>query len=255
MSNLPSAIEYLPKKLRSKPLNVRIATLLDYVREKHYESLIQHPSGKWDPDSPAYNANKIIDELNGASYLKYLSDEESKVTMSRILSGLYKIKGTKRALSMILALVGVRGQVVDYFKLQRELRLDTQQSKIWVTGAEGELQPCEIMVTIEIEIQTRFSVSQETLLRDLVETFLWSCTKLAAFLVVRYLTDATMEDVETKEITNTVEVIKNDPMAPLYATYNSGISYTTSGAQHSGIASNAGIPDMYDTVKINTETG
>lgn len=255
MTNLPPASDYLPPKLRGKPLYVVVATLLDYIRSVHYETLIQHPSGKWDPDSPAYNANKIIDELNGASYLKYLSDEESKTTMSRLLTGLYRIKGTKRALNMILALVGVRGQVVDYFKLQRELRLDTQQSKIWMAGAEGELQPCEIMVTIEIDIETRFNVTQETLLRDLVETFLWSCAKLTAFLVVRYTTDLTMTTPISLRETPTIEVDFFDSMAPLYIKYNtSGAFYTTSAAVHSGAAADAGIPGMSDSVIINIET-
>lgn len=254
MSNLPPSLTYLPPKLRGKPLSVIVATILDYVRQTHYETLIQHPSGKWDPDSPNYNANKIIDELNGSSYLKYLSDEESKATMSRILTGLYKIKGTKRALSMILALVGVRGQVVDYFKLQRELRLNTEQSKIWMQGAEGELKPCEILVTIEIEIQTRFNVAQETLLRDLVESFLWSCSKLAAFLVVRYVTDLTVSELEEIEVTPHVEVEVVDAMSPLYVKYNTGVNYTTSGALHSGLASEAGIPDMFDSVVVHVET-
>jgi hypothetical protein len=255
MTNLPPALDYLPKKLRTKPLYVRIATLMDYIRQTHYEDLIKHPSGKWDPDSPNYNADKVIDELNGSSYLKYLQDGESKVILSRLLSGLYKMKGSKRALNMIMSLVGVKGTVIDYFKLERERALKTEQSKVWDAGPEGDLLPCEVLVTIDIDIQQRFSTTQETLLRDLVESYLWSCTSLAAFLVIRYYSDQTMPDLIETDVSNELGVLIYSPLSPNYANYG-GTShlYTISGTLHSGSSSGAGIPDMYDHVTTYIET-
>ncbi|AUR83139.1 hypothetical protein NVP1031O_157 [Vibrio phage 1.031.O._10N.261.46.F8] len=246
---LPNTSYYLPKGIRDLDLNARISVLLDYVRSEHHDSLISHPSGKWDASSPNYDANNIVEELDGQQYLKYIQSGEDLTSLSRMLTGLYNMKGSIRALQMILNILDIKGEIVTYFQVQRQVALGTDQGAIWEASPDySALNPCEVIVTLDVDASSGLSTNNETILAELLDVYLWSCTKLAAILVIRYVNDTlpTLNQIAVdKEIDK-----DNDELLPLDAPrYSTGRKYST-GVKYSlpGTDGAAGIKDTYQVL-------
>lgn len=253
---IQDSINFLPVGLRDKPLYVKVATLLDYIRQEHHDKLIDEPTGKWDTDSGSYNAQSVIDELDGNSYLEYLQDAESRETMSRLLTGLYRMKGTRRALNLILSLLGIKGTVTSFADVERQKLLGTDQYEIWKNQSEGRLKPCQVLVTLDVDIQQRFDQPQEQVLTALIEAFLWSCTELGAIIVVRYISSTQLDSVQEFSWFAQIKHHINDNFLGFCDVYDGvNAKYDQAGLVYCNDSGppNTGIPNMFDTVTVGPQ--
>lgn len=194
-NKLPITSYFVPEGLKGLDLNARISIIMDHIRTHYHNKNIDQVRAKWDPSSDQYDHEKRIREVEGGAYLKYLSsneDEQARASLSRMLIGIYKMKGTRRALDMILSILGIQGRVTSYSQIRTEIDADTAQGRIWEATNYLDLKPCQILVTITLDTKSSLGVVREKLLLDLVNTFLWTCANLGAFLIIRYISDLTM---------------------------------------------------------------
>ncbi|CAH9015570.1 conserved hypothetical protein [Vibrio phage 150E35-1] len=243
---LPNTSYYLPKGVRDLDLNSKICVLMDYIRSEYHDDIISHSSGKWDASSPNYDANNIVEELDGNLYLKYIKSEDDLTSLSRMLTGLYNMKGSVRALQMILNILDIQGEITSYFQVQRQISLGTDQGAIWEASPDySTLKPCEVIVTLEVDASSGLTPDNETILAELLDIYLWSCTKLAAILVIRYVNNKLPT---IKQIATTADIDKDSSEHLNLGTvkYSTGKKYST-GYKYStpGTDSSVGIKDSY----------
>lgn len=107
MTKFKSA-DYLPKNLRSLPLYKLFTDILDYTIETWFSPLVEANRNIYNPFSPHYDPDYIIELLGGKKILPLLDDKLSKETLSVLLPKILDIKGTEDGLVAILRILKVR---------------------------------------------------------------------------------------------------------------------------------------------------
>lgn len=182
---------FIPPELRKLPLNVVMCMLLDYCTEHYHDAVVNLVRDRWQADAKYYSPEAIIDEIGGKDYLAVMPNSD-KEKMSRFLSTIFSIKGGRDSLQMMLALLGIHGQIIDYMTYERDGRfpgiIDPE-----VRPSIPVVQPCEVYVILEVgqDDVTGNGIEFE-LFRKVVELFLWTCSDLVAILIIRRILDSTM---------------------------------------------------------------
>lgn len=182
---------FLPPELKELPLNVLMCYLIDYCKEKYNDAIINPIRDRWQADSKYYSPEAIIKELGGEDYLKAMKVVDSE-NMSRFLNSIFSIKGGRDSLKMMLAFIGIYGQVVDYHTYTRDSKFPGLIDPD-LKPSIPVMNPCEVYVILEVDQdEVTGSGIEFDLFRKVVELFLWSCADLVAMLIIRKILDSTM---------------------------------------------------------------
>lgn len=117
MKSVKSA-ERLPIGIRDKPLYTHTTGVIDHVIDNNFTKISNISQNLYNPISPDYDADRMINMLGFKSLANIMSTIEDKVSLSLILSDISHIKGLRRGFELILRILDLKYKTVIYQQVE-----------------------------------------------------------------------------------------------------------------------------------------
>lgn len=194
----------LPLRIRSKPLFQKMNIILDFCTENYHYTPTLEAANKYLFGEQGYSAIELIKELGGQTFVQYLSTDQEASNLVRLLTRLYNIKGTNTGMELMLDIIGLKGEIIDWFEVQRNIDNWTPQGQLWAADSVlAGLQNCEYMIDLTVNPGPEIGLQLDNKVRDLARLLMWTCAKLA---VIRYKVG--VEDVYNFVINEEIEILQ-----------------------------------------------